>query len=167
MNNKGFTQVELLITIGIILLLVVAIIPIFDWVKKHNYIPACGTNLKYLGIIIQQYAADHDGHYPPLDKWCDVLINREGVSTAHFFCIGSGEKQNNLKISCYAINSNVTQNSPNDVVLLFETNPGWNQHGNASILTMKNHKNKGSNILFNDGSVKFIKKNQIKSLRWE
>lgn len=95
------------------------------------------------------------------------MLNEEDVVVDVFFCKGSGENQNNLKLSHYAMNELVEPSSPNDVVLLFETDKGWNKHGGLEMLTTKHHDDKGCNILFNDGTVKFIKTTQIKSLRWK
>jgi len=64
------------------------------------------------------------------------------------------------------MNPNCEPNSPNDVVLLFETEGGWNQFGGQEMLTLENHKGKGCNILFNDGRVEFVKKRQIDELKW-
>jgi prepilin-type processing-associated H-X9-DG protein len=53
-----------------------------------------------------------------------------------------------------------------DVVLLFETKGSWNQYGGPEILTTENHGGKGCNVLFNDGSVRFVKTEELGMLRW-
>lgn len=65
------------------------------------------------------------------------------------------------------MNPNCEPNSPKEVVLLFETTKGWNQFGGAEILTTENHRNKGCNVLFNDGRVKFVITGDIGKLRWK
>ncbi|HIJ71213.1 MAG TPA: hypothetical protein HPP87_07600 [Planctomycetes bacterium] len=57
---------------------------------------------------------------------------------------------------------------PQDVVLLFETAPGWNEVGGPELLTTKNHKGRGCCILFagNPEGV-FIKTADLDTLRWE
>ncbi|MHC4300963.1 MAG: hypothetical protein ACYS7Y_27125 [Planctomycetota bacterium] len=68
----------------------------------------------------------------------------------------------------YAMNPNCTPDSPSDMVLLFETKAGWNQHGGPEIFTFDNHDPKGGCVLFNDGTVKFIRtKEQLDQLRWQ
>ena len=54
-----------------------------------------------------------------------------------------------------------------DVVLLFETKAGWNQFGGPELLTTEHHEGKGCNVLFNDGDVEFIKKEQVGELKWK
>ena len=57
-------------------------------------------------------------------------------------------------------------NAPPDMVLLFETRPGWNQTGGPEILTTDNHNGNGCNILFNDGHVEFVRTEDINDLKW-
>jgi len=71
-----------------------------------------------------------------------------------------------VKRSHYAMNPNCSPNSPPDIPLLFETEDGWNQFGGSELLTTKHHKDKGCNILFNDGSVKFIRPEYVNGLKW-
>ncbi len=71
-----------------------------------------------------------------------------------------------IKRSHYAMNPNCSPNSPPDIVLLFETEDGWNQFGGPELLTTKHHKGKGCNILFNDGRFEFVKKEQLGNLNW-
>jgi prepilin-type processing-associated H-X9-DG protein len=121
---------------------------------------ACNARLKQLNIALQTYTDDYDNQYPTADKWCDLLkpyYKDEAVLT----CPSNIQKQN-----YYAINPQAKPDSPPDVVLLFETKGGRNQSGGAELLTNDNHCEKGCNILFNDGSVKFIRDEDINKLRW-
>ena len=68
--------------------------------------------------------------------------------------------------SNYAINPDVEPNSPKDVVLLFETKGGWNQFGGEKLLTFDNHLRIGTNVLFHDGIVRFIKPKDVSKLNW-
>jgi prepilin-type processing-associated H-X9-DG protein len=43
----------------------------------------------------------------------------------------------------------------------------WNQLGGPEILTTENHKGKGCNVLFADGSVKFVKTQNLGNLKWK
>ena len=69
-----------------------------------------------------------------------------------------------IKQSHYAMNPNCLPNSPPDIVLLFETEGGWNQSGGLELLTTQNYKGKGCNILFNDGHVEFVKTSELDKL---
>ena len=59
-----------------------------------------------------------------------------------------------------------------DMVLLFETKPGWNQIGGLELLATDNHLKsdhgrKGANVAFGDGHVEFIKAEDLSKLRWD
>jgi hypothetical protein len=71
-------------------------------------------------------------------------------------------------ISDYAMNPNCQGDSPKDMVLLFESKPGWNQHGGPELFTFDNHDPKGGLVLLNDGTLKFIRtEEELKQLRWK
>jgi len=121
----------------------------------------CGTNLRGVALAIQMYADDNDKQYPTPDKWCDLLEPYSGSNQRLFVCPSAEEGPCH-----YAINPNARPDSPPDMVLLFETRPGWNQSGGPEILTTENHYDRGSNILFVDMRVKFVKTEHLKDLRW-
>ena len=76
----------------------------------------------------------------------------------------------NIEGSNYGLNPNAEPNSAPNVVLLFETEHGWNQFGGPYLVSVKNHfayGKEGCNILFNDGHVKFVKPKQIEKLNWK
>lgn len=56
--------------------------------------------------------------------------------------------------------------APSNMVLLFESYPGWNQSGGPEILTTDNHHGEGCNVLFNDLHVEFVKTEDINDLKW-
>ena len=71
-------------------------------------------------------------------------------------------------ISDYAMNPNCQGESAKDMVFLFESKPGWNQHGGPELFTFDNHDPKGGLVLLNDGTVKFIRtEEELKQLRWK
>ena len=71
-------------------------------------------------------------------------------------------------VSDYAMNSNCRDGSPDDMVFLFESRPGWNQHSGPELFTFDNHDPKGGCVLLNDGTVKFIcTKEELQQLRWK
>ncbi|HNS20535.1 MAG TPA: hypothetical protein PKH24_08545 [Sedimentisphaerales bacterium] len=71
-------------------------------------------------------------------------------------------------MSDYAMNSNCREGSPKDVVFLFESQPGWNQHGGPELFTFDKHDPKGGCVLLNDDEVKFIRTaEELKQLRWK
>jgi hypothetical protein len=125
----------------------------------------CENNMKSLGVAMIAYANDNKGLYPTSSQWCDLLTEKENVDSKKFKCAGDDSQWR----SSYAININIESlgsSAPEDMVLLFETRGGWNQCGGAEIMSTNNHKEEGCNILFNDGTVEFIKTEDLKDLRW-
>jgi hypothetical protein len=109
--------------------------------------------------------------YPSPSEWCDDILRPYpalGISEGHLnpkphICPSAGEGKNH-----YAMNPNCKPDSPPDMVLLFETKAGWNQHGGPGLFTLKNHDPRGGCILLNDGTVKFIRTNEeLRQLRWK
>jgi prepilin-type processing-associated H-X9-DG protein len=126
---------------------------------------ACGTNMRNLGIAIRMYADDHDNKFPTGSKWCDLLVEHAGVDRMIYKCPGATEGPSN-----YAMNENVVGMGPvakPDLVLLFETHPGWNQTGGPEILTTENHRGEGCNVVFVDSHVEFVTTQELNRLRWK
>jgi hypothetical protein len=147
----------------------------------------CAANLKNLRYRMRWYGAardaaekelyaqtlpdDYVATYPDAAQWCDqMMCSYEGIPvwdwrncmTSHV-CPSAGEGRCH-----YAMNPNCGPESPGDMVLLFETKAGWNQHGGAALFTFDNHDPKGGCVLFNDGTVKFIRTEaELHALRWE
>ena len=66
------------------------------------------------------------------------------------------------------MNTRCQVDSPGDVVLIFETKMGWNQHGGPELFTFDNHDPKGGCVLLNDGTVRFIRtEEELHALRWK
>ncbi len=106
--------------------------------------------------------------YPATTQWCDNILRSypDGGVTwwkETHVCPSAGEGKNH-----YAMNPNCEPNSSGDMVLLFETKAGWNQHGGPELFTFDNHDPKGGCVLLNDGTVKFIRtKEELNTLRWK
>jgi prepilin-type processing-associated H-X9-DG protein len=125
----------------------------------------CGSKLSNLGKALLIYANDYDDKFPTPSKWCDLLIENGEVTHDTFRCKSVRKGPCN-----YAMNKNVERKKIADfipdMVLLFETYPGWNQVGGPEILTTDNHKGKGCNVLFMDTHVEFIKTADLHRLKW-
>jgi hypothetical protein len=113
--------------------------------------------------------------YPAPRTWCDsmewafvgptIRSRRHEVESKMkvHVCPSAGEGWNH-----YAMNPNCKADSPPDMVLLFETKAGWNQHGGLELFTFDNHDPKGGCVLLNDGTVKFIRTTEdLQQLRWK
>ena len=63
----AFTLIELLVVIAIIALLMAILMPALQRVKKQVKEVVCQTQLKQLGLALEMYADDNEGHF--MDDW--------------------------------------------------------------------------------------------------
>ena|GEM_PF-192779 len=160
---------------------------------------SCAFNLSRMSG--QLLAMTQEGTaWPTPHEWCDVLLKQRVLSSGirvsdpvnyarasenmarDFKCPGAGQGRCH-----YAMNPVCKPDSPPDMVLLFETEAGWNQYGGPELFTFDHHDPKsslalrsdgkvefiwhyvkGGMVLLNDGTVKFIRTpEELKQLRWE
>jgi hypothetical protein len=128
------------------------------------------------GRIIPPEAHEQERTYPKPAAWCDAMLevyrvefSGDDLKAGRILRCPCGGKAR----SSYAMNPNCSFDSPADMVLLFETKPGWirrhwNQHGGPELFTFDNHNPKGGCVLLNDGTVKFIRtEEELRQLRWK
>ena len=83
--------------------------------------------------------------------------------------VGEGTVRRKEGVSDFALNANyrnVTKGEESRTVLLFESEPGWNQVGGKELLSLDNHGGFGCTVLFVDGHVEHVHRDDIKDLKW-
>ncbi len=135
------------------------------YVVPMGHVFGCQQNLSYFHQELRRYPKVYDGKYPAPERWCDLVL--ESYITGSIWH-GTYRCWANRNHRCsYAMNPDCEPNSSDDMVLLFETEDGWNQFGGPELLTFENHGGKGCNVLFNDGHIEFIKPSQVSKLKWD
>ena len=122
----------------------------------------CAANMKGLVMATRIYADDYEDKLPTADKWCDLLITYADVGENPFCCREQPEGS-----FSYALNKNITSMGVEpDTVLFFETDGGKNAAGGPEMLASQRHNGEGCNVAFADGSVLFVRIEDIGSLKW-
>jgi prepilin-type processing-associated H-X9-DG protein len=164
-NGLAITGIALpAVLLPLFVLLMGIIMPGLASVRHIAFKTVCNTNLRGLGKALLIYADDNDEKFPTPSQWCDLLVEHCEVPEKVLRCKGAPEGPCN-----YAMNKNIEEfgkDAPPDMVLLFETHPGWNQAGGPEILTTDNHDGKGCNVLFADNRVEFVKTKDLNNLKW-
>lgn len=130
-----------------------------------NPVQECMEHERQLAEAIRRHANDNDDRFPPAATWCDAI--QGGTSGLNAFQCPARPDQR-----CgYAFNSALSGKPrfevARDVVLLFESDGGWNASGGlASAVTTPRHAGLHTIILV-DGSVRQVPPSELSALRWD
>jgi prepilin-type N-terminal cleavage/methylation domain-containing protein/prepilin-type processing-associated H-X9-DG protein len=75
----GFTLIELLVVIAIISILAAILFPVFARARENARRTSCLSNLKQIGLALEQYKQDYDGVFPYSrskgKEWYELYLN--------------------------------------------------------------------------------------------
>ena len=129
----------------------------------------CMANLKQVGLELLTYGGEH-GEFGPADKWCDLLADqysrrtgkRAGKFRQSFHCPKVDKDEWG-----YAMNPLADRWSAGDVVLLFESDAGWNGSGGPEALTTGRLEDGRCTVFRVDGTTLFVRRGETERLRWQ
>jgi len=155
-----------LAVLGSIVVIIVLALAVLSGVRPSTPTQfICAKNLTQLRKAMRNYVSEN-GRFPTASKWCDLLLIHTDVTEEQFRCPGAPEGPCN-----YAMNENVEKlqgNYPADIVLLFDSVPGWNQSGGPDLLSPQNHEDDGlCVVLFTGGRVSYVKWQELAELKWQ
>jgi hypothetical protein len=177
----GTGRANLVIVVSLLPLVIFAGMPALNRSTLQAKDVLCKNNLHQLGLVFKVYAEDHNDTLPEAENWCDSFMADPKFDLDIFVCGISGAKTGE---SSYAMNVNVKglkySELPGDMVLLFEAKyeksrsnevdkTRWNQVGGPELLSVDNRGigERGCNILFADGDVRFIELDSMAEQRWK
>lgn len=98
-NKKGFTLVELLVVIAVIIMLAGFLLPVLGKAREQGLRTSCMNNLKQIGLAIALYRLDYNDAFPAdLDVLYDAA-NLEGSYIDNlkvFICPSTGTQLSDL-----------------------------------------------------------------------
>ncbi len=77
-NKRGFSLIEVLVVVAIIMLLCAIIMPVFRSVREKAKIAVCASNLRQIGFSIRMYANDNHDYFPMPERRGNYWIGRWG-----------------------------------------------------------------------------------------
>ena len=86
MNRRGFTFIELVSVWAIIAVLAAILFPVFSKASEKARQCSCLQNLHNIGAAMRMYAADHCGHFPPVNNDFTPLLPRYLPDRAALIC---------------------------------------------------------------------------------
>jgi hypothetical protein len=147
-----FSLVSLLLLGGVIVSFCSAMI------EKIRY-----ENIIGIATALTVYTHDYNT-LPEMDKWCDLLIAEADCSPSTF----EGVLKPESGVCGYALNKNLAGLAfdalDDKVVLAFEAKGPWNLSGGPELV--QSLKRKKIAVVFVDGMMKFVTKEEIGELKW-
>ncbi|MBM3472239.1 MAG: prepilin-type N-terminal cleavage/methylation domain-containing protein [Armatimonadetes bacterium] len=64
-RRRGFTLVEMLVVIAVIVVLMAILFPVFSRVRAHANKVKCIAHLEQIAIALRKYSEDYNGRFPP------------------------------------------------------------------------------------------------------
>ena len=102
--RSGFTLIELLVVIAIIAILAAILFPVFARARENARRASCQSNLKQIGLAVEQYKQDFDGYYPTTRQLAGPGVNRGWptliqayIKSQQIFICPSGEREASIK----------------------------------------------------------------------
>jgi prepilin-type N-terminal cleavage/methylation domain-containing protein/prepilin-type processing-associated H-X9-DG protein len=116
---QGFTLVELLVVITILILLCALLLPMIRGAREWGYRANCFNNMRQIWQLNQHYAADHDSYVVPAGEWGGYAIDPYGQQSPSNFQ-PTLVPPHSMWSSCAGVSF--------DILLMTEMGIGWDQN---------------------------------------
>lgn len=173
----GFTLIELLVVIAVIAILAAILFPVFAQARDKARASSCQSNLKQMGTAFLMYCQDYDEVYPPVPNWKSTLqpyIRNTAINTCpsrHDLPWYYGQGYNigcaSPYVAGFPMRTMAGISAPADKILVAEWErcnagppcgpTGLLSGGATSYWAVCRVHSGGSNLLFGDGHVKWLR----------
>jgi len=130
----------------------------------------CWHNLySVLCPAMQMYLADYDETFPPADAWADCLLPYlpPGQMGAFLCPAAAGTQECSYAFSAALGGAKVASvNRPGTVVMLYESDGGWNAAGGPELLPEKPRHFGGERYVFADGTGRWLLRGRLSDGSW-
>ena len=124
-----------------------------DRLRAESQTRVCAQNLLILVRAMRAYTADYEDTLPPAERWSDALLPY--VQERSLFVCPSGQN----RVCSYAMNAAVgglrTEEIGTPVVLLFESDAGWNAAGGPELMPAEPRHFGGDRVGMTDWSTNY------------
>jgi prepilin-type N-terminal cleavage/methylation domain-containing protein/prepilin-type processing-associated H-X9-DG protein len=182
-QRRGFTLIELLVVVAIIAILAALLLPVFAQAREKARSVVCQSNLRQLGLAFEMYCSDWDNCYPPAYEWKTRLqpyiktkeINRcpSRPQLPWYYGQGYNIGCSSPPVAGFADKYREQIARPSEKILVAEWGrccagppcgpPGLFGGGATCFWAVCRVHNGGSNVLFGDGHVKWMRPEQYHS----
>lgn len=141
--------------------------PVFARAQESAKQSLCQNHVKQLGTAMRVYLAEYDDTYPPAAQWSDLLKPYARMGPKVYQCPSAPEQECGYGFSdALGGQPEGVLQSVSETVLLFESDNGWNAHGEReAMITKPRHMGKIT-IGFADGHVTMESPDGESTLRW-